>query len=235
MREEQHFLLASSWQDAFRICQRAGGKRAVDHGLILAWAQTLECALAQAETPLTPIVAGAVGYPVLVRRDGKQSLLQLLQRQGDAHRLRIIEDMQIVRAKVDDPAPFRIADPCILDIPLRVDFPVEHFGAAGNFVPLELDTAVDELERLTHPSPGDAAANRVELRRECMQVVADGIGRCFHVGCARKRRHSSDSYCSRSKSGQCASRSEISLCGSGHWIAKAGSFQRTPAASSGAK
>src|SRR5580658_9662808 len=171
------------------------------------------------------------------------------------HRFRITDDMQVVGAEVHYPFAIRAGDVRILDVPLEWHLPVEHFAATRNLAALELDSSPYEIQRLAYPVAGDAAAEWVELGGKGVQSLAragdrrrlgrrrwrtrhrSGDSHDAVSGCGRReRRSSSASNWPRLKSGYAASRSEIVNCGiDTQEIENDGSFQRTPAASSGTK
>src|ERR1700681_3083398 len=199
MGEKQHLVPGAARHYALRVAEGSWGERTVDHDFISARPQTGQLAMAQAKAPLTVVVAGPIGDPVLVRRDGVQPGLELLEPKGGTHWLGVIEDMQIVGLEIHYPATVRVCHPGILDIPFERHFPVEYLGAAGHLVPVKFNATIDQPQRLAYAGTGNAAADRIQLGGKCLQCGAGGQGGGPHAGTAV--RSSSRSKCSRSKSG----------------------------------
>jgi hypothetical protein len=109
--------------------------------------------------------------------EGEQVLLELGQRHGGPHRHAVAEQVQVARLEVDDPLAGRVGHPGVADVPLARHRPVQHLGAGGDLVDLQAaELAADDLQGAAHAVAGDAAADRVELGDQLVQLLAGGHG-----------------------------------------------------------
>jgi len=67
----------------------------------------------------------------------------------------------------------RILDVRIRDIPFLRNLPVEHGSSRRDLVALERDVPSEKVYRLADSISGDAPANREDLSRERINVLAD--------------------------------------------------------------
>ena len=92
--------------------------------------------------------------------------------------------MEVARPEVDHPAPARVRDIGIGDVPLARDRPVEDARPARNLPDLERHLFSDAEEGLPEAVAGDAPADRVQLLHEAVHRLADpGFGcrpLCLH-------------------------------------------------------
>ena len=84
--------------------------------------------------------------------------------------------MQVVAAEIDDPLAAGILHIGVADVPFARHRPVEHRGAAGDFVHIERDLLLQARQRLAKAVAGDAAADRVELLHQRVDGGAEHLG-----------------------------------------------------------
>jgi hypothetical protein len=154
----------------------AVGQGGVDADLVVAVREAVDQPLAGAEPPPLGVVGGPVGDPVGVLGQGEQVPLELVQRHGGVHRDAVAHHVQVAGLEVDHPLAGGVGHEGVADVPLARHRPVEHPGAAGDLVDLQVELAADELQGAAHPVPGDAAADRVQLGDQLEQLLADGHG-----------------------------------------------------------
>jgi hypothetical protein len=85
--------------------------------------------------------------------------------------------VEVAGLEVDDPLAGGVGHPGVADVPLPRHRPVQHLGAGGDLGDLQAaDLAVDDLQGAAHPVAGDAAADRVELGDQLVELLAGAHG-----------------------------------------------------------
>ncbi len=163
MRVDQHFLGHFTRNDAFGQRQCAFEMARIDANVIFSIVHLIELPLSQAETPGVAIVTRAVGNPVGVRRKRMQMRLELAQGKPRVHRNRIIDQMQVVAAKINNAAAREILDVSVSNAPLSRYDPVEHGSAAPDLGTGQPDLPAKDVERFANALSRDAATDRVKL------------------------------------------------------------------------
>lgn len=85
----------------------------------------------------------------------------------------VVDDMQIGASKIDKTLPSRVTNVGIPNIPFPGYSPIKNLCAGSYFLDGERDSFTDEAKGFAKPIACDAAANRVELGNERMNIVAD--------------------------------------------------------------
>jgi hypothetical protein len=83
--------------------------------------------------------------------------------------------VQVRPTEVDDPVAGGVGDVGPAEAPLARDRPVEDLGAGRHLVDLDVDVLAEAVERLADPLPGDAAADREDLRRQLVDLRPDPV------------------------------------------------------------
>ena len=172
---QQDLLLALPRQHPVAIGERARSQGGIDHHLIFPLRQRLSQPMGQTESPATLVVGGHIGNGVWLLGQRVKMGLQLGQREGAAHRLRVTDQMQVVILEVHHPASIRPHYVSLPHVPLVRHGPVETLGAAGHFMDLQLGQAVlaPQGQRLSNPVPGQAAVERKQQGKQPMQLFTD--------------------------------------------------------------
>ncbi len=183
---EQELVRALPALQVLAVGHRPVGQRRVDQHLVVALGQRGGQPMRQAEAPVLRPVAGAVGNEIGLIGQRKEVLAQLGKRHGFAHRHAVAHDVQIRVGEIDDGVAAGVLDVPGADVPLLRDRPVEHLRARRHLAHLEIDVAAHQAERRPDAVAGDAAADRIELRRQRIGALA-GLGEVglFPIGRAR--------------------------------------------------
>src|SRR5690242_16230521 len=81
--------------------------------------------------------------------------------------------MQSGLTEIDNSAAARVFDVSIMDVPLLGSRPVKYSRAGRDFVNSQRNSLPNTIERRADPITSNAAANRVELRGECMELSSE--------------------------------------------------------------
>src|SRR5262245_31226467 len=100
--EEQHLLARAPGDGEVPVGERPGREGTADLDAVATVDQRRTLARTQAETPAALVVARAIGNPLGPVGAHVQAGRELLERQGRVYRLRVADDVQIVRLEVDD-------------------------------------------------------------------------------------------------------------------------------------
>ena len=181
---EQHLLGARAGQQQLAVAHGARLELAVHDYVERAVAEPRALVLGEAEAPGLLVVRRAIGNPVGMLGQAVQVRLELRAREAAAHRRAVAHEMQVVAAEVDEPLAFRARDPGVAHAPFPRHGPIENRGAGRHLVHGQRDPLAQRLQRGAHAVAGEAAAERIEPRRE---RVHRGSGRGFDGRCGHRR------------------------------------------------
>jgi hypothetical protein len=176
MAADQHLVGGLTLDQVLAVGEVAVGQGGVDADLVVALGQAVGHPLAGAEAPALGVVGGAVGHPVGLVGQGEQVLAQLVQGDRGPHGHAVAHQVQVAVGEVDHPLAVGAGHPGVAHVPLPRHRPVEHLGAGGNLVHLQVELAADDRQGGPDAVTGDAAADRVELGHHREQVLAGGHG-----------------------------------------------------------
>src|SRR6266478_4925220 len=85
----------------------------------------------------------------------------------------VVHQVKVVTAKVNDPLAARILHAGVTNIPFPRHSPVKDLGAAGHFVHFKRNLFFQPGQSLAETVAGDAAANRVKLPYQRVELPAN--------------------------------------------------------------
>ncbi len=172
---EEHLGVELARQESLRVGHMTIGERRVYDDLVLALLQLVQLATAEAEAPILVVIRGTERDPVRVLGVGVEVGAKLGEGHRGTDRDAVPEYVQVRAAEVDDALAGCVRDPCIADVPLTRQHPVEHLGTARDLCDLERYLPPEDRERLADAVSGKAPADRVELAHEAVQLGAERV------------------------------------------------------------
>src|SRR2546426_11309945 len=94
--------------------------------------------------------------------------VELLEPDLSAERHAVVQDVEVQPIGIDHDLAIRPDEPCLPQVPLPWDNPIEHRGTGGNLMEREGRDAPQDPQRAPHAVTGDAATDRVQLADQRM-------------------------------------------------------------------
>jgi hypothetical protein len=164
---------------ALSICQRSIFKRRVDAYLVLTILESEHISMGEAEPPGLLVIGRAIRDPVRIFRDGMQIWSQLTELKGSGYGHAVIDDVEVMPLKINNPDTTRVLNVCVADVPLLRNSPVEDRCTGGHFEELERNPFTNQVQCLPYPVARDATAYGVKTAGEAVQLAAE-LRAIFH-------------------------------------------------------
>ena len=173
MAGNQNLVRRLSRQIVLSVCQVAVYQGGIDAHFVIAIFQSQHLIVRQTESPVLLVVRGAVRDPIRMFGNREQMRLEFGQRHGRMDRGAVVQHMQVGLPEINNPVPLGIFYICVANVPFFGNGPIKNCGSRWHLSGFQRNPLLDHGQSLPEPVARDAAADRIQLGCEAVQLRAN--------------------------------------------------------------